>query len=170
MSLVWNTSLTWRHVAINNNNDSNQHNMHPSNAFSKLTNGHFQGMGKSRSLLLSTKSFVNPSAPWIPLGKYSNLLCDKLRTFRATQPHVSLSFMLVFSSQSSGSPHKDVMLFRARFSFFKVGICSIEAGKNLNSLSFAISFCILIRDNLQRVLQWNTGEFQVTGNVAKQKI
>ena len=80
----------------------------------------------------------------MPLGKHSNLLFDKLRTFRAVHPHVSLSAMLEFSSLSSGSPHKDVMLFRATFSFFKVGICSIEAGTNLNSLLFADSFCILM--------------------------
>lgn len=108
-----------------------------------LTKGHFQGIGKFFRSLRSSNSFVNAVAPWIPLGKCCRLLSDRLSTFRAVQPHVSLSGVLEISSLSSWLSHKDAILLRAKWSFTNVGICSTDAGMDISSLSQADSFCNL---------------------------
>ena len=63
------------------------------------------------------------------------------------QPHDSLSDVLVTSSISLGSPHNDVILFDARWSFLKEGICKREEGIKTISLSSAQSFCNLNDQN-----------------------
>lgn len=63
------------------------------------------------------------------------------------QLHDSLSDVLVTSSISLGSPHNDVILLCARWSFNKVGICKREEGIKTISLSSAQSFCNLNEQN-----------------------